>query len=468
MLRFIANWIWRIGGRPQPEALSSLHGDHEGDGHEIGEHDERDEADRLREPAPAPVASPFARQVFETMAPLAAGQVAVAVVNRVLTDEGVRNCAVKIGGVSATTNANGDATLSISGLADGEHDITIVAPDVSSDPVGPGFPANTNKDRIWRPLSGKVQVAGGRITAVVPPSDGLTITGTRLRAGLRPLWMKCSRFISPRTQPLNMITIHHTAGNLEGDLRTFLYTGAVSVHYVVGPNGHVYKLVDETMTAAHAGKTFWQGAMEMNSCSVGIEISHMTGVEYPTAQVDAVVDLVQRLKHAFPNISAGRVIGHSDIGISKEPPFKHGRKSTDPGSAFPWERIEALGLSFQLAPGTVKPGMYGGFFQAVPNGKLREGDNDGQHRYDGQVRPGISGAVREVQENLKSIGYLCPPDGDYGLTTSRAVEMFQQHMFSGSRRTGIPDAFNSGDGRFDRKTAEMLKRVLGDVDPAVA
>jgi N-acetyl-anhydromuramyl-L-alanine amidase AmpD len=194
----------------------------------------------------------------------------------------------------------------------------------------------------------------------------------------------------------------------------------------------------------------------------------MTGVEYPVPQVDAVIDLISRIKAAFPNVPAGRVIGHSDIGVTEpknRPPTKLGRKSTDPGSAFPWERVEALGLSFQIAPGTVRPGIYGGFFQQVPGGKIIRGDNDAGQRYGGQVRTGISNAVRELQQDLEQVGYLCRPiDGNYGLITASAVQMFQQHIFSGSRRRG-PDPWNSGDGSLDLTTAELIKRVLGEVVP---
>jgi N-acetyl-anhydromuramyl-L-alanine amidase AmpD len=382
-------------------------------------------------------------------------------VNRVLTNEAVGGAKIIIGPATATASANGDAILDISGLTDGEHPISVIAPDVFDDTVGPGFPANPSKPRIWCSLKGKVRVAGGRITAC-EPADGFTLSGARLRAQVRPVWLKVERPVSPRSGPVDMITIHHTAGNLVGDMRTFLFEGTVSVHYLVGPDGAIYKLVEDSKSAAHAGVSFWQGVNGLNSRSIGIEISHKTGAEYPPAQIDAVVGLVQRLAAAFPNIKPGRVIGHSDIGTHKQPQ-RLGRKSTDPGSAFPWERIEALGLSFQIADGPLRPGIYGGFFDAAPSGRLRSGDNDDAHRYDGAVRPAISGAVRELQTDLQRIGYLCPPDGDFGEITVMALLMFQQHIFSGSRRTGSPDGFNSGDGRLDMRTAEMIKRVLGEV-----
>ena len=119
------------------------------------------------------------------------------------------------------------------------------------------------------------------------------------------------------------------------------------------------------------------------------------------------------------------------------------RKSGDPSSAFPWERLEALGLSLQIHAGTLEPDMFGGYFNLRPTGKLRTGDKDALHRYGGEILDDVSGAVRELQTNLRQIGYFCPPDGDYGIITARALQMFQQHILSGSRKT---DPQNSGEG----------------------
>src|SRR5262249_12261573 len=198
------------------------------------------------------------------------------------------------------------------------------------------------------------------------------------------------------------------------DLQAFLYANTVSIHYLVAPNGDLYKLVKEDRVAAHAGYSHWQGSDGMNGRSIGIEMTHISG-EYPAAQVDAVVALVKKLKQAFPGVPAGRVVGHSDIGIceptAQNPcvpaaPKRLGRKSSAPGFTFPWERIEQLGLSLQIMPGTVAAGMFGGYFQLRPSGAIRNGDNDAAHRYGGEVLNGVTGAVAELQGNLRSIGYF--------------------------------------------------------------
>lgn len=437
--------------------------------HGIGDpasHDERDDDVRRLDPNPkafAPLNPVDVSKSSHTFSAAVAGRVAVSVTNRALSSEAVPGCAVRIGTATGTTTAAGTVSIDVSGLADGEHALSVLAPDVSTATVGPGFPADPSKERVWRPFAGTATVANHRIVDASPAPFARMAAG-QLAVRLQPAWMRTRMPAAARPAAPTMLVIHHTAGALEGDVRHLLYSGVASVHYLVAPNGEVYKMVADDRVAAHAGSSFWKGIEGTNSRSIGIEITHDTGVEYPAVQADAVVDLVKRISAAFPSIPAHGVVGHSDVGITKpehRPPTKLGRKSTDPGSAFPWERIEALGLSFQYAAGTLKPTHYGGFFKIVPAGRLIVGDNDAARRYGGQVRPDVQGAIRELQTDLTRIGYFCPVDGDYGSITAMTVQMFQEHVFSGTRRRGT-DPWNSGDGRLDLATAEYVKRVLGD------
>src|SRR5262249_44260298 len=154
-------------------------------------------------------------------------------------------------------------------LDDGSHAATFLAPDVSEDPIGPGFPANPNLSRIWRPLSSRVEIKSGAVVRVDNP-DLIVVSGSRITVHLQPAWLR-SPLASARPAPPDMIVIHHTAGNLQGDLDRFLYSNEVSIHYLVGPNGDVYKLVREDRAAAHAGFSHWQGRDGMNARSIGIE-----------------------------------------------------------------------------------------------------------------------------------------------------------------------------------------------------
>src|SRR5688572_29290563 len=46
----------------------------------------------------------------------------------------------------------------------------------------------------------------------------------------------------------------------------------VSAHYVIDEDGTIYRLVDESKRAWHAGASYWAGATDMNSRSIGIEL----------------------------------------------------------------------------------------------------------------------------------------------------------------------------------------------------
>jgi N-acetylmuramoyl-L-alanine amidase len=383
----------------------------------------------------------------------------IRVVNRGMIRAGepdvpVPSCTVKVGAgagqVTAQTNAQGAANLDLSALPDGVHPLSVEALHSSTTVPGPGFPQDTTIDRVFQPFAANLTLQSGKPTA--SSSSHAVVTNNTVRVGLWPLWMRTANS-SARTEPIDMIVVHHTGTtNLRSVFQTFL-NGETSAHYVVNSDGNICKLVPESRVAWHAGYSHWAGVDGMNGSSIGIEILHDTSVGlYPTAQQDAAVDLAKRLAAGHATIKPGRIVGHSDIAINdpdQRPPKLHGRKSTDPGSAFPWERLEALGLGLVPRAGTVDPNMYQGFFVQNPNTKLKQGDNGPE--------------VTELQQDLTAVGYLCPPDGGFGKITQRALQMFQQHIWSGSRLRSDDDQWNSGDGRLDKETAEMLKRVLGEV-----
>ena len=75
------------------------------------------------------------------------------------------------------------------------------------------------------------------------------------------------------------------------------------------------------------------GSAACNDFSVGIELEGSDTVPYEPAQYESLVMVIRALCEAFPALSPGRVVGHSDIAP--------GRK-TDPGPAFDWPRLRAL------------------------------------------------------------------------------------------------------------------------------
>lgn len=109
----------------------------------------------------------------------------------------------------------------------------------------------------------------------------------------------------------------------------------VSAHYVIAPDGTVWQLVDEDDRAWHAGAGAWGPVTDVNSRSIGIEISNTGSTPFAAKQMDAVNALVAGVmdRHAIP---PERVIGHSDMAP--------GRK-IDPGPRFDWQRLARQGLA---------------------------------------------------------------------------------------------------------------------------
>ena len=146
---------------------------------------------------------------------------------------------------------------------------------------------------------------------------------------------------SERTRPVSMIVLHYTASETASALAALRDAHAddpVSAHYLVDRNGRIYRLVDESKRAWHAGPGVWEGCDDVNSASVGIEIVNLgrdargRREPYPDAQIEAVIRLCRDIqsRHAIR-----WVIGHSDMGL--------GRKE-DPGEHFPWKRLAQRGV----------------------------------------------------------------------------------------------------------------------------
>jgi N-acetylmuramoyl-L-alanine amidase len=148
--------------------------------------------------------------------------------------------------------------------------------------------------------------------------------------------------------PIDILLLHYTG----------MQTGAaalqrlcdpdarVSAHYTVDEDGTIYNHVPEEARAHHAGVSFWAGATDINSRSIGIEIvnpGHEFGYRsFPDAQIAAVIALSKDIfsRHEIP---PERVIGHSDVAPARK---------QDPGELFPWATLARAGVG--LWPGAGK------------------------------------------------------------------------------------------------------------------
>ena len=101
----------------------------------------------------------------------------------------------------------------------------------------------------------------------------------------------------------------------------------VSAHLLITREGEVVQFVDFAKRAWHAGRSSFQGQVECNDYSIGIELEGADTIPYTEAQYTALAQVTQSIMQHYPAITTERITGHSDIAP--------GRK-TDPGEAFDW------------------------------------------------------------------------------------------------------------------------------------
>ena len=135
-----------------------------------------------------------------------------------------------------------------------------------------------------------------------------------------------------------VIVLHHTdQDSVEESLHTLSTAnsgGKVSSHYLLGKDGHLYQLVEDSRRAWHAGPGRWGPLGDLNSTSIGIEIDNDGDSPFPPVQVDALIVLLEDLTTRL-NIPRHAVIGHADLAP--------GRKQ-DPNRFFPWQALAEAGF----------------------------------------------------------------------------------------------------------------------------
>ncbi|WP_230492520.1 N-acetylmuramoyl-L-alanine amidase [Martelella alba] len=217
---------------------------------------------------------------------------------------------------------------------------------------------------------------------------------------------------------IHFLVLHYTAEDFDGSLAT-LTAGGVSAHYLVPlANGsdhrvpRVYRLVDESRRAWHAGESGWRGRSRLNDTSIGIEIENagyrrgLTGFRaapYPPEQIAVVIALCRDIINRY-HIAPYNVVGHSDIAW---------RRKQDPGPLFPWRQLAEAGVGVWPKRQRVIYYLAGRApHAAVPMAGILER----MARYGYDVTPGMSEALQQ-----------------------RAVAAFQMHFRPGDFR-GRPDA----------------------------
>ncbi len=138
-----------------------------------------------------------------------------------------------------------------------------------------------------------------------------------------------------RKDQIKYIVLHYTELKTDEEAINILCDPkrAVSAHFLVSANGcNIYNLVAEEKRAWHAGASFWQGQTDLNSLSIGIEISYFPDIvnnHFPCFnknQIATTIKLCKYLQNKY-NILPYNILAHSDIAPLRK---------IDPGQSFPW------------------------------------------------------------------------------------------------------------------------------------
>jgi N-acetylmuramoyl-L-alanine amidase len=215
------------------------------------------------------------------------------------------------------------------------------------------------------------------------------------------------------------IILHYTGMPTEEAAISWLCNpeSQVSSHYLVRENGDVVQMVPESRRAWHAGKSFWAGATDINSRSIGIEIAnagHPSLPDYPQKQIEAVAQLCLDCAKRW-SITPDRVLAHSDIAPVRK---------VDPGEHFPWAQLHQMGVGHWVEPAPLGGGRF-----------FSQGD---------QGQP-----IEALQSMLSFYGYNIEINGEFNAETVGVVKSFQLHF----RQAKV-------DGVADSSTIDTLHRLL--------
>jgi N-acetylmuramoyl-L-alanine amidase len=155
----------------------------------------------------------------------------------------------------------------------------------------------------------------------------------------------------PAGTPVDMLILHYTGMQDAAAALDRLCDPAaeVSCHWLIEEDGTLWRLVDESRRAWHAGRGFWAGATDINSRSIGIELvnpGHAFGYRpFPAVQMVSLARLARGILARHP-IPPARVLGHSDVAPTRK---------QDPGELFDWAWLAEEGVGFWPDPDLPAP-----------------------------------------------------------------------------------------------------------------
>lgn len=102
----------------------------------------------------------------------------------------------------------------------------------------------------------------------------------------------------------------------------------VSVHLYITRSGKIYQFVPFHKRAWHAGLSEFDGKVDCNHFSIGIELQGTVETEFTQEQYSTLINITNTLMRLYPGITKSRIVGHSDVAPERK---------SDPGKKFKWE-----------------------------------------------------------------------------------------------------------------------------------
>jgi len=125
----------------------------------------------------------------------------------------------------------------------------------------------------------------------------------------------------PRRPFTKYIVLHTSEGEDEGSLRKLVRYG--ECHYFVSRPGTIYRIVDKSKIARHAGRSMWEGRSTIDNHSLGIEVSGYHNRDIRDAQYTALRELLRQLKGLY-GISDENILTHSMVAYGRPNRFHDG------------------------------------------------------------------------------------------------------------------------------------------------
>jgi len=155
--------------------------------------------------------------------------------------------------------------------------------------------------------------AASGINAII--ADAQTSRAANLNIEDRLSQYNKTRPARPQTR---YIVLHTTEGKEEGSLNKLVRYG--EAHYFVALSGKIYRIIDKSKIATHAGRSMWEGRSTLDNYSLGIEVSGYHNKDITAAQYEALKELLRQLKGIY-NIPDERVLTHSMVAYGRPNQF---------------------------------------------------------------------------------------------------------------------------------------------------